>query len=69
MRRRSRVLRVGEGWLDFRHRFKKELEPVIGRKISDSELSNRIAGLVDEMDIIKMSVRQASRKKKRGIQL
>ena len=63
----TQMKRVGPIFVDFERRFRQKIEPMLGRRISSRELSDRVGKLMIEIDVIEMSARQVRRKKRRGL--
>ena len=59
----SRKLRMGNSFIALRDRFKTELEPRIGRKLTDAEITNSIAHFLEDENLHTLMLNRAKRRR------
>jgi len=61
MVRHTRHIRASPAWLQFEQEFRGAIEPILGRRITSGELTERIAFWVRERDVIGLTRRDLER--------
>ena len=61
---KSKMMRAGSRFLNMKNNLKVELRPSVGRRLSDRELTDGIAGFLEDENLLPIIKRRA--RKKRG---